>query len=107
MKARRPIVMLGLLLMTSWTTAVSAGSNDTSASSGIIHFTGAIVESPCSLQQRGNQMVSSCYRNGQTVTTAQAISSTKNLTLPLNIGTTEMRWLDNERRLGILTAIYR
>lgn len=76
---------------------------------GIIRFEGMIVEDGCDFSNQGQKLQSSCYRNGEALTSQYSMveTSASPRSLPGNLGTTQVRWLDNTRRLGIVTVNYK
>ncbi|MGE9552741.1 hypothetical protein ACQPT2_16320 [Erwinia amylovora] len=94
-------VAVVVMLFTSWTSSTLAAN----ATSGIIQFQGAIVESACDMQLQRYQVTSSCYRNGQTQTTVSSVKGNRAF-IPTNIGKSDVRWLDQQHQLGIMTVSY-
>lgn len=93
------------MLMSGMMNTVEAAS---APSTGIIRFQGMIVEDGCEVVNQGQNLQSSCYRNGKTLTASHSVASTaaSPKSLPQNLGTTHMRWLDDSRKAGILTVSY-
>lgn len=102
MNSLRLFLIAGALF--SWMAASQAGTTG-----GVIHFVGAIVEGPCLVNVVNSTANTQCYRNGQNYTGTQALASydASSKELPLNIGTTEMRWVDQQHKLAIMTVVYR
>ncbi|WP_337261720.1 MULTISPECIES: type 1 fimbrial protein [unclassified Serratia (in: enterobacteria)] len=102
MNSLRLFLIAGALL--SWMAAGQVG-----ATSGVIHFVGAIVEGPCLVNVVNSSANTQCYRNGQNYTDTQALASfnASSQELPLNLGTTEMKWVDQQKKLAIMTVVYR
>lgn len=102
MKSLRLILIAGMMF--SWMVAGFAN-----ATGGIIHFSGSIVEGPCTVNVVDTTAKTACYRNGQNY------QATRNLInvdassneLPLNLGTSEVKWLDQQKKLAIMTLEYR
>lgn len=105
MNILRLFLIAGALL--SWTTAGHAGTPGTVG--GVINFVGSIVEGPCLVNVVNSSANTQCYRNGQNYTGTQALASfnASSKELPLNLGTTEMRWVDQQQKLAIMTVVYR
>jgi type 1 fimbria pilin len=102
MNSLRLFLIGGALL--SWMAAGQAGTT-----SGVIHFVGAIVESPCLVNVVNSTANTECYRNGKNYTGRQQIVNfnARSKELPLDIGTTEMKWIDQQKNLALLTVMYR
>lgn len=102
MKSLRLFLIAGALL--SWMAASQAGTTG-----GVINFVGAIVEGPCLVDVVNSTANTQCYRNGQNYTGTQNLGSydARSKELPLNIGTTEMKWVNQEHKLAIMTVVYR
>ncbi|CAI1523964.1 type 1 fimbrial protein [Serratia fonticola] len=102
MNSLRLILIAGALF--SWMAASHAGSTG-----GVITFVGAIVEGPCTVDVSNSTANTQCYRNGHNYIGTQRLASfdASSKELPLNIGTTEMRWVDQQKKLAIMTVIYR
>lgn len=78
-----------------------------SAASGIIYFSGEIVEDGCAVAPRQNNIHISCFDSQHQIKTAQiATKAYSPQPLPGNRGTTEMEWLDNSRTTGVVTVSY-
>lgn len=77
-------------------------------SGGTIRFTGMIVEGPCDISYSSQAATMDCMRNGKNLQQTRRFTNGDGArVLPANLGTTEMRWLDDQRRLGIMTIQYR
>lgn len=74
------------------------------AGTGVISFSGALVEESCILDQMQDQASASCYRDGRTALSPVSLQAQQ----PLLAGgaRTEINWLDKEHRQGILTVNY-
>ena len=98
----RLFLIAGMLF--SWT---AAGHAETTG--GVIHFVGSVVESPCSVEVAGSTANTQCYRNGQHYQGQQTLShfDVSRKELPLNLGTTEMQWVDQQKKLAVMTVVYR
>ncbi|WON75576.1 type 1 fimbrial protein [Serratia sp. UGAL515B_01] len=102
MNSLRLFLIAGALF--SWTAASQAGTT-----SGTITFVGGIVESPCVVSVVNSTANTECYRNGKNHTASQPIASynSNSKELPQNVGTTEIKWLDQQKKTGIMTVAYR
>ncbi|TQI81308.1 hypothetical protein FHU10_3783 [Serratia fonticola] len=102
MNSLRLFLIAGALF--SWMAASHAG-----ITGGVIHFFGTIVEGPCLVNVSNTTANTECYRNGKNYTGTQNLANfgANNRELPMNIGTTEMKWLDQQHKLAILTVNYR
>ncbi|CAI0698589.1 Uncharacterised protein [Serratia entomophila] len=102
MNVFRLFLIAGMLF--SWTAVSQAGGNG-----GVIRFVGSIVESPCTVSIADSKAKTQCYRNGQRYQAQQTLSTfdATRKELPLNLGTTEMKWADQQKKLAIMTVVYR
>lgn len=102
MNILRLFLIAGVLF--SWMAAGHAGTTG-----GVIHFVGAIVEEPCLINVGNSTTNTQCYRNGHNYTSSQTLANVdgRSKELPLNIGTTEMKWIDQQHKLAIMTVAYR
>ena len=75
---------------------------------GVIHFRGAIVESPCDVNARQQQIELSCMRDG---TTRNSLYSQQQVaTDPQNvqqIATVKMHYLNEQKNMAILNIEYK
>ncbi|WP_199257273.1 type 1 fimbrial protein [Pantoea sp. BAV 3049] len=94
-------VAMIVMLFTSWTSSTQAADS----SSGIIEFRGAIVEPGCDMELQQNQITSSCYRDGKTRTTVSSLKGKREF-IPTNVGKSDIRWLDQHQKQGIMTVSY-
>ncbi|SQI43640.1 Uncharacterised protein [Serratia plymuthica] len=64
---------------------------------------------PCSVDIAGSTANTKCYRNGQHYQGQQTLShfDVSRKELPLNLGTTEMQWVDQQKKLAVMTVVYR
>ncbi|WP_308737532.1 type 1 fimbrial protein [Serratia fonticola] len=78
------------------------------ATSGVIHFYGAIVEGPCTVKVVDSTAQTQCYRDGQNYTSKHRLASLQSgsKALPMNLGKSEIKWLDQQKKLGIMTLEY-
>ncbi|EFE95457.1 type 1 fimbrial protein [Serratia odorifera] len=103
MNTRRFITIVGLAV--SWIAGSHAETNG-----GVIYFSGAIVESPCTLSVTETTANTQCYRNGRHYQSRQHTLShfdTTRKNLPLNLGSTEMGWVNQQQKLAVMTVVYR
>lgn len=94
---------LAAMLFASWMSNALAA--DPSANSGTIYFRGALVTTSCALSSEQNQVNASCYRNGQYQLSRLSLSQ-RQTGVP-EFARTEVRWLDDAHRQGIVTLTYR
>lgn len=102
-------VLFILAIMFSWVISSPASSAQSKQSvTGTITFHGAIVESPCNTAVVGQTMTTNCYRNGETQTHRQTLSSKMPLLtqLPGNLASSRMEWLNPQRSMGVMTMTY-
>ncbi|WPM84058.1 hypothetical protein QNH14_13465 [Apirhabdus apintestini] len=59
------------------------------------------------MQQRHTQIHSTCYTDGKVQSTTLALTRTNSGLLPDNKGTTEVEWLDNTHKLGVVIVQYK
>lgn len=76
--------------------------------SGVIHFTGQIVESPCETAAniQHEQIAMSCYRDSTPVQQNISMSSLANTDVRLPGATVNLHYLDSQRKLAILNVNY-
>ncbi|CNI00754.1 Uncharacterised protein [Yersinia pekkanenii] len=75
-----------------------------SATDGIITFTGAIVESPCSINNLQHAVDIECYRNGNNTHTITPLNSSQ-INFPGGKAT-GITWLNTAHTLGIMNVEY-
>ena len=92
-----------VIFFASWTSNVMAEPQNTS---GIIQFSGRIVESECTHKIQQQQVQVSCERNGQAKFSHVSFKSNELQPLPYNLGTSQIRWLDQQHKLGIFMVDY-
>ncbi|MGA9617640.1 MAG: type 1 fimbrial protein [Serratia proteamaculans] len=102
MNVFRLFLIAGMLF--SWTAASHAGTTG-----GVIRFVGSIVESSCTVNIADSTAKTQCYRNGQHYQGQQTLSKfdATRKELPLNLGSTEMKWVDQQKNLAVMTVVYR
>ncbi|MEN5014903.1 hypothetical protein ABEH87_00885 [Erwinia sp. Eh17-17] len=100
------LAAIAVMLFASWTSNALAGNSQAAVNSGTILFVGSIVESPCESGVQQGSLQVSCLRNGKTQTTTLALNTTASQPMPHNIGRSQIKWLDGQHRLGILTMEY-
>lgn len=96
-----------VMFFASWTSNVVADQPQLPGSSGVIQFSGRIVESECTHKIQQKQVQVSCERNGQARFSHMSLKSTAPQSLPYNLGTSQIRWLDQQHKTGILLVDYR
>lgn len=89
-------LLLSTLAATSYTFAYS------SSSSGIIRFSGAIVEPVCDVTTRSNNVSVSCERQGE-VQTLHVKNSSQPTVLPQGIGSVSSKTLSSDARIVIVS----
>ena len=95
-----------IVLLASWTSSAVAG-NGAVSNSGVIHFHGTIVDGGCDINpQKNDKLEMSCFDTGKTITNTAYLNTSLQHKLPLNRGTTELRWIDHSKKTGILTVSY-
>ncbi|TQI81307.1 hypothetical protein FHU10_3784 [Serratia fonticola] len=102
MKSLRLFLIAGMLF--SWMAASQAD-----VTGGVIRFSGTIVEGPCRVNVVNAIANTECYRNGQNYKATQALDkvSFDRKELPMNIGTSQMKWINQQKKLAIITLEYR
>lgn len=96
-------VGLGLPLFVSVVTPVHA------VSTGVIHFVGVIVEDGCDVALEKNHVKTRCERNGKEESLSRPISqisSTRPSELPVSVGTSQLKWINESHTLGVFTINY-
>ncbi|WP_380675633.1 hypothetical protein [Serratia aquatilis] len=74
------------------------------ASGGVIHFTGAIVDSGCTFNNTQRSVNIGCYKGGKEIQTKASINSSK---INFAQGTvTGIKWLNTKHTLGIMNVSY-
>lgn len=103
MKSLRLFLIAGMLF--SWMAAGVASA----ASGGVINFYGSIVEGPCAVEVVDSMAQTQCYRDGQNYTSKHQLASLEkgSKELPMNLGKSEIKWLDQQKKLGIMMLEYR
>ncbi|MDK9420675.1 type 1 fimbrial protein [Pectobacterium carotovorum] len=89
-------LLLSTLVATSYTFASS------SPSSGIIRFSGAIVEPVCDVTTRSNNVTVSCERQGE-IQTLHVNNSAQHAALPQGIGSVSSKTLSPDARIVIVS----
>ncbi|MGQ8773789.1 type 1 fimbrial protein [Serratia sp. NA_112.1] len=102
MNVFRLFLIAGMLF--SWTAASYAGTTG-----GVIRFVGSIVENPCTVNIADSTAKTECYRNGRYYQDQQTLSKfdATRKELPMNLGSIEMKWVDQQKKLAIMTVVYR
>lgn len=75
-----------------------------SASNGVIHFSGAIVDSGCSVATSQQDVSVGCYNNGKTTYTKTSVHASK-IDFPSG-KISKIKWIDANKKLGIITVTY-
>ncbi|WP_025120608.1 MULTISPECIES: type 1 fimbrial protein [unclassified Serratia (in: enterobacteria)] len=103
MKSLRLFLIAGMLF--SWLAAGVANA----ATGGVINFYGSIVEGPCSVEVADSTAKTQCYRDGKNYTSQHSLANWDGSSkeLPRKLGKSEIKWLDEQKKLGILTLEYR
>ncbi|CNH93603.1 fimbrial protein [Yersinia pekkanenii] len=102
-------VLIIVAIMFSWMISFAASSaQSTQSATGIITFSGAIVDSPCDTAVLDQTITTRCYRDGKILTRRQTLSRNMPLSgiLPGNLASSRMEWLNPQRSLGVLTVTY-
>lgn len=77
---------------------------------GTVHFIGAVVESPCELNITATTAQAECYRNGHHYQSQQHTLPNFEMArkeLPKDLGTMEIRWVNQQQQLAVMTVDYR
>lgn len=79
-----------------------------SATGGIIHFTGSIVEGGCNFRAASNKVISDCDRGGKQVTQAHTLNvqAPSSYALPLSLGQVTTKHINNDPHLAVVTVSY-
>ncbi|MDX6022683.1 type 1 fimbrial protein [Scandinavium sp. V105_16] len=94
---------LSSALLTGAATAAS-----TQVNGGVIHFVGSIVEDPCNIATRSEQISLSCYRKGKMQTsTISYQQATVGKLMNNEMATVSMRYINPQKTLGVVTVAYR
>ncbi|MEI7143550.1 type 1 fimbrial protein [Pectobacterium brasiliense] len=97
---KRTLQISALLLSTLAATSYTFASS--SSSSGIIRFSGAIVEPVCDVTTRSNNVTVSCERQGE-VQTLHVKNSPQRTVLPQGIGSVSSKTLSSDARIVIVS----
>ncbi|WP_248000615.1 hypothetical protein [Photorhabdus hindustanensis] len=86
---------------------VNSGS-ETTSNTGIIRFSGAIVESPCRFDWRDNWADTTCWRKGHKITQRRKLDLQNDIYfyLPHQMGVTEIKWIKGKDKIGVVTIFY-
>ncbi|PHM45988.1 hypothetical protein Xmau_00380 [Xenorhabdus mauleonii] len=80
------------------------------SSSGLVHFHGAIVDPPCQFNWDEEHTETVCWYNGKSLNQSKTIKyqvdSKSPLSLQKHIGTEEIKWVGENKRLGLITITY-
>lgn len=96
-----------VIFFASWTSNAMAEQGQSQVSSGIIQFSGSIVASECTHEIQQKQFTVSCERDGQARSSTVSFKSSAIQPLPYNVGTSQIHWLDQQHKTGILIVDYR
>ncbi|MGL5239745.1 MAG: hypothetical protein ACRC85_02940 [Kluyvera ascorbata] len=78
------------------------------ANSGVIHFRGQIVESPCDYQTLPGKVGVSCYQDGKTRHQSVPIHTLLDGRQFVNEkSTANLRWIDKDKKTAVLTVEYK
>ncbi|WP_434996461.1 type 1 fimbrial protein [Pectobacterium brasiliense] len=99
---KRTLQISALLLSTLAATSYTFASSSSSSSSGIIRFSGAIVEPVCDVTTRSNNVSVSCERQGE-VQTLHVKNSSQRTVLPQGIGSVSSKTLSSDARIVIVS----
>ncbi|MFH8134838.1 hypothetical protein ABU178_11740 [Pantoea osteomyelitidis] len=77
------------------------------ADTGTVHFQGKIVEDGCETSGADTAPRIRCYRQGKWLSQPIMMKADTQGYLPGNIGTTQLRWIDKDKKLAIMTISYR
>ncbi|GLW37602.1 type 1 fimbrial protein [Pectobacterium actinidiae] len=97
---KRNLQISALLLSTLAATSYTFASP--SSSTGIIRFSGAIVEPVCDITTRSNNVTVSCERQGE-VQTLQMKNGSQHGVLPQGIGSVNSKTLSSNARIVIVS----
>ncbi len=102
--------MLNRIALVATGALLSGMMNSTVAfaeTNGTLAFSGALVESVCSMTKQHNNVYSTCHAiDGTMQTTSLTVSPVTQGLLPANKGTTSMQWMNDARTVGVVTAQY-
>ncbi|MFJ5376881.1 type 1 fimbrial protein [Pectobacterium sp. CHL-2024] len=99
---KRTLQISALLLSTLAATSYTFASSSSSSSSGIIRFSGAIVEPVCDVTTRSNNVSVSCERQGE-VQTLHVKNNSQRTVLPQGIGSVSSKTLSSDARIVIVS----
>ncbi|WP_236637467.1 hypothetical protein [Photorhabdus australis] len=86
----------------------ASSESDVISSSGVIRFSGAIVESPCRFDWHDNWANTTCWRKGHKITQRRKLDLEHDIYfyLPHQIGVTEIKWVKRKEKIGVVTISY-
>lgn len=95
------VALLGLSFTVS-------AANDVKTVSGVIRFTGAIVESACDMGATANNFEARCTRSGQSATSNLSVNTQPLVPeqLPAKFGTSQLHWVDSSKKQAIMMFAY-
>ncbi|MER2371924.1 MULTISPECIES: hypothetical protein [Photorhabdus] len=81
---------------------------ETASNTGVIRFSGAIVESPCRFDWRDNWADTTCWRKGHKIIQRRKLDLQNDIYfyLPHQIGVTEIKWIKGKEKIGVVTIFY-
>lgn len=91
-------------LLTSWMSSAMATDTASQNASGTMRFQGAVTETSCEVDQQLNRFTATCDRNGKRQTATLPLNSRQ--AMPANVGSTEVRWLNDTHTKGELIVSY-
>ncbi|AVT58561.1 type 1 fimbrial protein [Pectobacterium versatile] len=97
---KRTLQISALLLSTLAATSYTFASSP--SSTGIIRFSGAIVEPVCDVTTRSNNVTVSCERQGE-IQTLHIKNSSQHAVLPQGIGSVSSKTLSSDARIVIVS----
>lgn len=86
------------------TTLLAFSPYGRSASTGVVHFSGAIVDSGCSVAMSQQDVSVGCYNNGKTTYTKTSVYASK-IEFPSG-KISKIKWIDANKKLGVMTVTY-
>ena len=105
MKVGGKAVAMALLLMAAGQGNVSA--SDRFGGAGQVNFSGKIYQPACLMQTNGAAVTSECFQQGKMRQQTLQVSASKAQAFNDNRADVKMTWLNDDKRIGMLTVIYR
>ncbi|WP_350304756.1 hypothetical protein [Photorhabdus viridis] len=99
-------VMVGCFFLMA--PGVVSSESETRSYTGVIHFSGAIVEAPCRFDWHDHWTDTICWRKGDKIIQRRKLDFQNDVYfyLPHQIGVTEIKWVKGEKKIGIVTIFY-